>query len=235
MNYCIDCGNEMKETAKFCPNCGSHSGGQTGNQAPVQKANMNESVEKTQTEQSKAQQTGTVVIDTAAVQDGFFSYVYFLKDTLIAPTSVFYKGVWINGLISIILCSILLAFNVQESFFAEFVEVMMVQMAFVGILFILNKFLFKGTDSFLDSLAKYGGLVNTQIVLLVAILLLGIESGLGALLLVTLGLNQINILNLYICKSQEGKAGKIDNYYQTILSYIAFGILLYISYSIAYS
>lgn len=214
MNLCGNCQEEVKETAKFCTHCGS----------PMDPELVKEKVTPAST--TPVSNEGAVTIDTAEIQEYFFNYVAFFKDTLIKPSQAFFNVDWVNGLISVILFVILQTFMSSGGFFDNFVELVVVQAIYVGMLLLLNKFVLLGNDTYLSVLGKYGGLVNSQLLLVLAISLLGMGNILGNILMFLMVLNQLNIFNIYLFKSQTKKLKNLDSYYQVLLSYIAFGFMV---------
>lgn len=230
MNFCTECGSEMKANAKFCTNCGSKVKVTAGSPLKENKIPETEPVHVRPGDKVSSQQAGTIVIDSAAVQEQVFSYLYFLKDTLIAPSSVFLKGTWLNGLISLILFVLIQTVLIPLPFLSSFFQNVITQAAFVGILFVINKYLLGGTDSYLDALKKYGGMVNTQIILLLLVLIIGVQRPMGLFFLFVTILNQINLFNIYIFSSQKKQSSKIDSYYILLFSYVALAAILYVMF-----
>jgi len=139
------------------------------------------------------------------------------------PSSVFEfdNHSWIFGTVSLILFSLFIPFPANQDFWpAVFVNVIL-QLAIVSLLFTLNKYLLLGKDTYIDVLSKYGGLMNTQVVLSLILRIIGLDSFLGAFILLVLLINQLNIFNLYIFNTQPKSKEKLDRYYQILISYVA--------------
>src|SRR5699024_818023 len=103
---------------------------------------------------------------------------------------------------------------------AAFVNVIL-QLAIVSLLFTLNKYLLLGKDTYIDVLSKYGGLMNTQVVLSLILRIIDFDSSLAIFILFVLVINQLNIFNLYIFNTQSRSKEKLDSYYQVLISYVA--------------
>lgn len=228
MKVCTECGSDLKPTAKFCTSCGAkNDSNQELQSADVNEKKITPSPSEVKTKASSSQQTAAITIDSALIQKHFFSYIYFLRDTLKAPSGLLSSESWINGLISIVMLVLLQTVLIQESFLTMFFENTVVQALFIIILFLINKFLIGGSDTFTDVVRKYGGMVNTQSILLLLVLLTGVDRPAGMLFLAVFVLNQINIFNIYVFDSQSSNSVKIDRYYLLLLSYVALGVILY--------
>src|SRR5699024_34142 len=138
-----ECGNKLRSTAKFCKNCGTK----------VDLENV-KVVEETETDGVEEIDSGAEVAENVAseqVTDSssidfdlllnyFFSYLDFLKETLMRPSSVFEfdNHSWIFGTVSLILFSLFIPFPANQDFWpAVFVNVIL-QLAIVSLLFTLN-------------------------------------------------------------------------------------------------
>lgn len=243
MIQCNECGNELKSTAKFCRYCGSkiHIPSKKNIEATNsvvidnQEDNMTSGVSQTHETTGEApnqvpNQAPTQGSGQAAVLEGyFFDYIDFFKETLSQPSIVFKGGHknWVLGAISLVLYAIILAFNIDESLFSTVIIISFSEIVFVGLLFLLNNYLLGGRDTYQDALVKYGGLVNSQIILALVLVLIGLDSEMGTFIMVLKLINQLNIFNLYILNSQGNVNHKLDRYYQLIVSYIPFVIMLY--------
>lgn len=225
MKYCTECGNELRDSAKFCVSCGT-------------KVELMDRVENTFVNVVEEEGASSAVVEeTGSILGGLslddaehylLEYLGFMKDVLLSPSSIFSKEneIWIFGLVNLVLYSIVLALNTYGKFFTSFFEMFVLQAAFVAVLFTVNKFIVKGTDSIFDALGKYGGLASGQIILFFLIWLLGVDSDFGSLLSLIASINQLLIFNMYIFESQTNEEGRVDNYYQLILSYIPFVIVM---------
>lgn len=217
MMICNECGNELRDTAKFCVQCGTKVDQKTKIQAGESERAENSStleMEETNSENSKSQ------LDT--IEFYAFDYFDFIKETLISPSSVFSKEgeIWKFGVTNLIIYSIILAINNYEPFFGAFFGYAILQVIFVGLLFLINKFILKGKDTFLDALGKYGGLISGQMIIFLLMQFVGIDSALGGILFFVTLLNQLLIFNLYVLNSQTTEKKRFDNYYQLLVSYI---------------
>src|SRR5699024_3639930 len=226
MILCNECGNKLRSTAKFCKNCGTK----------VDPDNM-KMVEETETDGVEEIDSGAEVVENVASEqvansssidfdhllNYFFSYLDFLKETLVKPSSVFKldNHSWILGTISLVLFSLFIPLPVDQDFWpAVFVNVIL-QLAIVSLLFMLNNYLLSGKDTYLDVLSKYGGVMNSQVVLNLILRIISLDSFLGAFILLVLLINQLNIFNLYIFNTQPKSKEKLDRYYQILISYVA--------------
>src|SRR5699024_6218377 len=225
MILCNECGNKLRSTAKFCKNCGTKvdpdnvrivEGTETDG---VEEIDPGEEVVENVTSEQVANSPS---IDFDHLLNYFFSYLDFLKETLVKPSSVFKldNHSWILGTISLVLFSLFIPLPVNQDFWpAAFVNVIL-QLAIVSLLFTLNKYLLLGKDTYIDVLSKYGGLMNTQVVLSLILRIIGLDSFLGAFILLVLLINQLNIFNLYIFNTQPKSKEKLDRYYQILISYV---------------
>lgn len=219
MMTCNECGNELRETAKFCVNCGATIA-QTADISSNEHAS--EGISYVSADEEAGSNLGELSLEDA--EHYLFDYLDFIKENLLSPSSIFSQKneVWIFGLVNLILYSVVLAMNTYGAFFTMFIQMLALQAAFVGVLFVVNKFLIKGTDSYLDALGKYGGMVSGQIILFLLIWFFGVDSGFGSFLIMIASIYQLLIFNVYIFESQTDEKRKVDNYYQLILSYIPF-------------
>jgi len=235
MVICNECHAEVKETAKFCTNCGTQM-----DPAAVEKVEPQTSgqVNTAKDFNTKSETTNN---QPSAMETYLFDYWDFLKESLITPSAVFTSEnvTWINGLISLVLFSFAGTLSIytdslaqSESFFLMFFIFGIAQALYTGTLFVINKFLLGGSDDYLDTLGKYGGLINAQTILYLLISLFGIDSSLSGFLVLVLSINTMNIFNMYVLKSQTANKGKLDKYYQFIVSYIALGIMTFLIISI---
>src|SRR5699024_4814457 len=103
------------------------------------------------------------------------------------------------------------------------------QLAIVSLLFMLNNYLLSGKDTYVETLSKYGGLMNTQIILSLILRIIDFDSYLALFILFVLAINQLNIFNLYIFNTQSRSKEKLDSYYQVLISYVA---LIAVSFAI---
>ena len=227
MILCNECGNKLRSTAKFCKNCGTKV--DLENVKIVEETErkiteeINQSEEQVVEDTSSKQMSISSNIDFESIEFYFFSYLDFLKETLMRPSSVFEfdNHSWIFGTVSLILFSLFIPFPANQDFWpAVFVNVIL-QLAIVSLLFMLNKYLLSGKDTYIDVLSKYGGLMNTQVVLSLILRIIGLDSFLGAFILLVLLINQLNIFNLYIFNTQPKSKEKLDRYYQILISYVA--------------
>lgn len=224
MIVCNECGNELNETAKFCKKCGAKADPE--NVKAVEKmesANVEEtSVEATTAVVAEETSTQGSTLDVDTIETRFFNYLDFLKETIIHPSSVFKQETtnWVFGGISLLIFSIILSYNGYYEFLQVFIRTVISQAAVAGLLFGLNKFLLGGKDTYLDAVGKYGGLMNSQILLLLLVSLLGLDSTLGVFLGLVIIVNQLNIFNLYVMNSQNEVNHKLDKYYQLLISYV---------------
>ncbi|HLS71452.1 MAG TPA: zinc ribbon domain-containing protein [Chitinophagaceae bacterium] len=227
MILCNECGNKLRSTAKFCKNCGTKV--DLENVKIVEETErkiteeINQSEEQVVEDTSSKQMSISSNIDFESIEFYFFSYLDFLKETLMRPSSVFEfdNHSWIFGTVSLILFSLFIPFPANQDFWpAVFVNVIL-QLAIVSLLFTLNKYLLLGKDTYIDVLSKYGGLMNTQVVLSLILRIIGLDSFLGAFILLVLLINQLNIFNLYIFNTQPKSKEKLDRYYQILISYVA--------------
>ena len=242
MKLCTECGAECRATAKFCTTCGhafdeKEVVEQTNTYEEDQAFDINSSNFSPTAEAEIDSETETFEEDEEVVQVGLedslnllVDYGYFFKETLFHPTSIFSNatGNWINGLLSVLILSMVLSLNIRGEFLADTFRMLLIQAVFVGALFAVNKLFSNHTDTFFDVLETYGGLIQGQILLFVLTWLVG-ESNPDILmfLLVIAFLNQLNILNLYLLRIQEASRFKLDNYYQLILTNFVFIILLF--------
>src|SRR5699024_11359287 len=119
-------------------------------------------------------------IDFDHLLNYFFSYLDFLKETLVKPSSVFKldNHSWILGTISLVLFSLFIPLPVNQDFWpAAFVNVIL-QLAIVSLLFMLNNYLLSGKDTYLEVLSKYGGLMNPQVILSLILRIIDFDSSL---------------------------------------------------------
>lgn len=224
MILCNECGNELNNTAKFCRNCGAKIDAKNAEVVEGSgSAAINRQIEETAGEVATA--------EAGTVETYFFDYLDFFKETLLHPSSVFRGGYtdWILGAISVGLFAIISAIISEEPFASSIVTALITEAVFVGILFLLNKYLLGGQDTYTDALGKYGGLINSQIILSLVLALVGVDSGFGAFLFFVVLINQLNIFNLYVLNSQSNVQHKLDRYYQLLVSYIPFIILAYLA------
>lgn len=224
MKVCPNCNAQLNETAKFCTECGSKTDTAVSTHSP----NVVSAVPSEQPQGNTSSMSAA--IDTKALESSFFDYLDFLKDTVIAPTSVFKQISWINGLISMFLFTIVQSIVAEGSLFENILPNILLQVIVVGVLFALNKFIFHTADSVFNVVTEYGGLLNTQTILFILVGIFGIDEGVGLLLVFIAGLNQMNIYNIYLFNSQSKGSRKVDGYYQIIISYIALSILLYVAF-----
>src|SRR5699024_8533329 len=108
----------------------------------------------------------------------------------------------------------------QDFWPAVFVNVIL-QLAFVSLLFMLNNYLLSGKDTYLEVLSKYGGLMNTQVILSLILRIIDFDTSLAIFILFVIVINQLNIFNLYIFNTQSRSKEKLDRYYQVLISYVA--------------
>lgn len=237
MIICNECGAQLKEAAKFCTNCGTKVDPLTVEKVESQEAGEVSAVENPNIVSASVEKSEAVTSSPSAIENYLFDYWDFLKESLITPSAIFTssKGTWINGLISVVLLSIAITMNIHvgyiaytESFFSILLVNGIVQAIIVGVFFVINRFVLGGNDDYPDALGKYGGLINTQIILFLLIRLLGIGSSFSGFLVLIILLNTVNIFNTYVLKSQTNKKGKLDNYYQFIVSYIALAVLIFL-------
>lgn len=232
MNYCTDCGGENKATAKFCTSCGNQMNPSVVVEQPT--GNHKEANQQTTSQETDlVKRTSEMVssIDTSTIQEYFFNYVNFQKATLLRPSMAFEQTNWVNAVISIILFASLQALISQDGFFTSAILYTGMQGVFVGALFVISQFIIQSKESIVEIVSHYGGLINSQIILLAFILIAGMNSFMGVLLVMLLLLNQMNIFNLYIFNSQKAGKGKLDSYYEVLVSYVALIITLYLMFN----
>src|SRR5699024_4830099 len=226
MILCNECGNKLRSTAKFCKNCGTKvdpdnvrivEGTETDG---VEEIDPGEEVVENVTSEQVANSPS---IDFDHLLNYFFSYLDFLKETLVKPSSVFKldNHSWILGTISLVLFSLFIPFPADQEFWLDFFVNVILQFAIVSLLFILNKYLLSGKDTYLEALSKYGGLMNTQVILSLILRIIDFDSSLAIFILFVLVINQLNIFNLYIFNTQSRSKEKLDSYYQVLISYVA--------------
>lgn len=239
MKICNQCGNQLNDTAKFCKQCGTKV--EIDNVTIVEEDESVASEAQTESvvhEENRSEpevavnestsESSTNFVDT--VGEVTFDYFNFLKETLISPTSVFdqVENQWVLGAVGLTLYAVIAALFSDDPFIGMFFTNIIMQLLIVGVLFLLNNFVLLGDDTYLDVLGKYGGLFNIQIVLL---LLMSIFTGERIVFFLSsvFIFSYLNIINLYIFKSQNSKPQKIDRYYQLLISY---AILIVASYVI---
>lgn len=239
MNICTNCGSELRETAKFCTACGQPAIAETVLENTVD-SNKNEVEYSEAVVESNGENVSEVTSEnsepaTSFLDDVigiFYDYIYFFKDTITKPSSILSQanGNWINGLISIILFSALIPFTMNIVYFQPFIEYLLFQAISVAILFAANHLMADGTDSFLDIVEKFGGLLNTQIILalLMTISLASNNGGLVGILQFAIIFNHFNISNLYVLDLQKTSTKKMDRYYQFIIFNIVLTIVAFI-------
>ena len=227
MILCNECGNKLRSTAKFCKNCGTKVDPDNvriveGTERKITEE-INQSEEQVVEDTSSKQMSISSNIDFESIEFYFFSYLDFLKETLMRPSSVFEfdNHSWIFGTVSLILFSLFIPFPANQDFWpAVFVNVIL-QLAIVSLLFMLNNYLLSGKDTYLEVLSKYGGLMNTQVILSLILRIIDFDSSLAIFILFVLVINQLNIFNLYIFNTQSRSKEKLDSYYQVLISYVA--------------
>lgn len=226
MILCNECGNKLNSTAKFCKNCGAKVDVENAvmvEETEIDRVKKIDENEEATENISAAEATTTSSIDLDRLEYSFFSYLEFLKETLMKPSSVFEfdNHSWIFGTVSLILFSLFIPFPANQDFWpAVFVNVIL-QLAIVSLLFMLNNYLLSGKDTYLETLSKYGGLMNTQVVLSLILRIIDFDSSLAIFILFVLVINQLNIFNLYIFNTQSRSKEKLDSYYQVLISYVA--------------
>ncbi|SHE86762.1 zinc-ribbon domain-containing protein [Atopostipes suicloacalis DSM 15692] len=237
MMICNECGNKLRSTAKFCKNCGTKVDPE--NVVMVEETEIDRVKEIDQGEEvveniSTDETTAASSIDLDRIEHYFFSYLDFLKETLMKPSSVFEFEThsWVFGTISLILFSLFYPFPVDQDFWLAFFVNVILQLAIVSLLFMLNKYFLSGKDTYLEVLSKYGGLMNTQVILSLALRIIGLDSFLGVLIFTVTLINQLNIFNLYIFNTQPQSNKKLDRYYQVLISYVALIVVVSIVFSI---
>ena len=232
MILCNECGNELNNTAKFCKKCGTKvnqdnvNAVENSGSAVVENRDV-EQKNTVSTDEASEVEISTLDVDT--IESYFFDYIDFLKETLIHPSSVFKAEPmnWIFGAISLTLFAVVFSFYGYYEFLPVFIKTVVFQATFVGLLFILNKFLLGGSDTFLTALGKYGGLMNSQIILFLVMVFLGMDSGFGIFVGLIAMANQLNIFNLYVLNSQSKVNHRLDKYYQLLVSYIPLVYMIY--------
>src|SRR5699024_4756573 len=226
MILCSECGNKLSSTAKFCKNCG----------AKVDLENV-KIVEETETDGVEEIDPGEEVVENVTSEqvanspsidfdhllNYFFSYLDFLKETLMRPSSVFEfdNHSWIFGTVSLILFSLFIPFPANQDFLSAVFVNLILQLVFVSLLFMLNNYLLSGKDMYLEVLSIYVGLMNTQVILSLILRIIDFDSSLAIFILFVLVINQLNIFNLYIFNTQSRSKEKLDSYYQVLISYVA--------------
>lgn len=234
MEYCTECGNQLKETTKFCSKCGTpvaemeaKVAGEDGEQ-PVQPT-VTPQTEQTDTTSDRQQgeptpQASQVAEEDDVVKEYALGYLTYWKDTFIKPTIGFTGQVdWIHGAINIGLYTILLgwfvsAMNPTETFFNGLISTIISVAVMLGILYGLSTVVLLNRTSIYDFIASYGSMLTLQLALLLIATLAGPQEGFGALLIMVFAINQLNIFNLYLFK--KAKDRKLDRYYQVLGAYV---------------
>ncbi|WP_028273436.1 zinc ribbon domain-containing protein [Atopococcus tabaci] len=234
MNYCTDCGSQLKESAKFCKECGAETNVEI----------VASSVEVTaveQTHKTADRQQASAQAKPSAAEESFFNFLEFFKQAVIHPTSVFSQMDWINGIISLAVFTLIQATVLKEvsayslsqgiihaplPFLPTWIQNMLLQAVIVGLLFVVNKLVFRAPVSIKNVVTEYGGMMAVQSALLILAAVFGLvsEAGKGIVMIVAM-LNQLNIITMYLFANRERGTRKLDGYYQIILSYFALTVL----------
>lgn len=229
MIICHKCGSKMNPHAKFCKNCGTKVDPDNVKLVAEDEVDMVDTIEESNRNEelvvdtSSSEETpSTSSVDFESIIVYFFNYLNFLKETLIKPSSVFEmdQHSWVFGTVSIVLFSLFSTFLISGDFWSGFFVNIIFQLAFVSLLFMLNKYFLSGEDIYLEVLGKYGGLMNTQIILILMLNLIDSDSFLVLVFLPVFLLNQLNIFNLYIFNIGPKNKEKMDYYYQVLISYV---------------
>lgn len=178
MKYCPDCGNELKEGAKFCNACGSNIAA--------------ERAVPQQTSAVKGEQVinlSAINIDKERISDLSNNYFTYFKDTLVHPSESFHKETSYNGIIQFVLLSFIqvlsFLFVSFDSYFSMtfgmflglFLTLTLFNFLSVFVVHGVKKFVYRASGSFLKTSTQYGGLFSSYVLLHTIIMLVTLFVG----------------------------------------------------------
>lgn len=236
MKYCSNCGNQIKEGAKFCNECGTN----TTNEATPNHQNGSSS--------------GEQIINLSAINmdkekistmtHGYFSY---LKNTLIKPSESLNEGSSANGVIQFILLSLIQVLSVwflsMDSYSYSYVSIGFKMLLGIFILLTIFNFLsafvvhgvkkiaYRSEDSFYTTTTQYGGFFSSSVLLHTMVMLLALITGtefadfMGVLYILSFIISFFAFANyLYKC---DGKP-KMDKFYVGVIATLVLFLVWFI-------
>lgn len=262
MKFCLNCGKEIKEDAKFCPFCGSDQPDlPTGNIAdnqPIANAAMQQPTASQQTTTNQAtQQSATGKLEEFAssetvqeIKQRSMNYFTFLNKNVVSPqigddnvTNHFALVnyiliVLINGLaISRLSATVIGSFyDTNFVFLLEFILLVAAALFTYPLThFILEKVVYKQNISLLDSFSRIFSPVSVVVYTSLATLLLVFIANSTVELLLFLFIVSFGLISYSFAASlwtAQDMTGKNGKFYLVVLSFILCAVLGYIIFRI---
>ncbi|MFL2134415.1 zinc-ribbon domain-containing protein [Desemzia sp. FAM 23990] len=226
MKYCSNCGNEIKEGAKFCNGCGANT--------------ISEEMPNHQPSSTKGEQVinlSAINIDKEKISTMSHGYFAYFKTTLVKPSKSLNEGSSINGVIQFILLSLIQVLSVwflsMDSYSYSYVSIGFRMLLGVFLLLTLFNFLsvfvvhgvkklfYQSEHSFLTTATQYGGYFSSSVLLHAIIMVLALITGVGfadfmSILYILSFMVSFFAFANYLYKS-DGKS-KMDRFYVGIIA-----------------
>lgn len=236
---CVNCEHELSAESKFCPQCGtqqpeaqdtaeavdlsprSEENTPTINQVTEEKTipyGPTDESEKDYVKEFKDSET------VQHVKEYSVNYLNYFIKTLKRPTS---GDNFVLGTISLVLFTLVFAYVLPGDFWETIFSSILYTGLTIGIAFGLGQVGINKKSSIQEVVANYGSLFSLQIILLLGASLVAsrAESIEAITFMITLIiLHGSSIFLVYIFR-QSDSSGKIDRYYQVLLSFVAFVLI----------
>lgn len=223
MEYCKNCGNELKEGVLFCTNCG---------QKVDEDINVNN-------QNTSSENVATISIDTERISKVSKSYWSYFMRTLKHPTSSFKEEASYYGIIQLSIMSLLATLSLTtvasnfgatfSMFFRALISFLIWNFGSAGVVYGVTKLFANTKESFMSMTAKYAGLFSSVLLLQAIMFVMGIliPSGVSIfsaiLLIVAISLSSL-AFTIYIYESS--KESKIDRLYILLIAYFIMFIFM---------
>lgn len=243
MNYCPNCGAQIREGAKFCNSCGFN----------LKEEQNNYHKENSDTSEDIAN-SSVITIDKARVSKASKGYLSYFIQTLREPTTSFNETNSFYGFVQFFLISLVHSLSILFATLTSYIQLSfgtflgLFLLTYIGsfisfiIIFGIRTLLQKSSDSFGKTVSQYSGFFSSYLAMQIIVMIFNLiapEQFIVFSLILTIlsGIVSLSAFTAYIYGSTN--KGKVDNFYITIIGYILLvlgGIIIYrISTAVAFN
>lgn len=235
MKRCVNCGELVDEHVNFCPYCGELLADLNQDMGRLDTdQSTNKSVDSTPTSEisnsaptkwNQVKENVSNAIDGELILSYLAGYGQFFIRTVANPMRVFDEDYFLDGLINLVVFTILLVFASSKGFLLNLLAVLL----FIIILYGITRLILNNSKPLPKVASILGAELSLSILFLLIVSLFGGHTVVGPYLWIIFGASFIVALTLYIFEMRTESF--INSYYQLLFAYTLLLLTLYLLWS----